>query len=86
MELDEGEFYWHQLMGLKVISEFDGSQYELGSVSNMLETGANDVLVVKPGENSIDDRERLIPYLVDDVVTRVDTEAGVMEVDWFPDE
>ena len=37
-------------------------------------------------EGSIDDRERLIPYLVDDVVIRVDTEAGVIEVDWFPDE
>ena len=58
----------------------------LGVVDHLLDTGANDVLVLEPCEGSIDDRQRLIPYLVDDVVIRVDTEAGVIEVDWFPDE
>jgi len=38
--------------------------------------------VVKASEGSIDQRERLIPYLPDDVVTRVDLEQGVIEVDW----
>jgi 16S rRNA processing protein RimM len=55
-------------------------------VDYLIETGGNDVLVVKPSDDSIDDRERLIPYLPDDVVTRVDLEQGVIEVDWFLDE
>jgi 16S rRNA processing protein RimM len=42
-------------------------------------TGANDVLVVR-GE-----RERLIPYLWQQVVKSVDLQAGVMQVDWDPD-
>lgn len=85
-QLDDGEFYWHQLEGLQVWCRDGDESVLLGEVDHLLDTGANDVLVLKPCEGSIDDRERLIPYLVDDVVTRVDTEAGVMEVDWFPDE
>ena len=85
-QLDDGEFYWHQLEGLQVWCRDGDESVLLGEVDHLLDTGANDVLVLKSCEGSIDDRERLIPYLVDDVVTRVDTEAGVMEVDWFPDE
>ena len=84
--LDNGEFYWHELVGLQVWCRDGDDRVLLGEIDHLLDTGANDVLVLKPCEGSIDDRERLIPYLVDDVVTRVDTEAGVMEVDWFPDE
>ena len=58
----------------------------LGSVDYLIETGANDVLVVKACEGSIDKRERLIPYLPDDTVVRVDLDEGLIEVDWFVDE
>ena len=44
-----------------------------------METGANDVLVVK-GE-----RERLIPYVRDVVVKSVDLKQGVILVDWDPE-
>jgi 16S rRNA processing protein RimM len=55
-------------------------------VDYLIETGANDVLVVKACEGSIDQRERLIPYLPGDVVTRVDLDEAVIEVEWFLDE
>ena len=58
----------------------------LGTVDYLIETGANDVLVVKASPDSIDDTERLIPYLVGDVVTRVDLEQALIEVDWFLEE
>ncbi len=51
----------------------------LGRVERLLETGANDVLVVR-GE-----RERLIPFVPGAQVRRVDLEAGVVEVDWDPE-
>lgn len=83
-DLDEGEFYWHQLIGLTVVSEFEGETYHLGVVEQMLETGANDVLVVKASSASIDERERLVPYVPDIYVIRVDTEKGEIRVEWDP--
>ena len=58
----------------------------LGTIDYLLDTGANDVMVIKATEASIDDRERLIPWLVDSVVTRVDTEAGEVWVTWYVDD
>ena len=84
--LEEGDYYWHQLQGLRVWCLDGDTRVLLGEVDYLIETGANDVLVVKATEGSIDDRERLIPYLSGDVVTRVDLEQGEIEVDWFPDE
>lgn len=71
-----GEYYWVDLEGLPVRT-VDG--VELGTVSHMLETGANDVIVVH-GE-----RERLIPFLKESVVRSVDVDGGGIVVDWDPD-
>jgi 16S rRNA processing protein RimM len=70
-----GEYYWADLEGLKVRSTIG---VELGVVSHLLATGANDVLVVRG------DRERLVPY-IPDVVRRVDPDSGLIEVDWDPE-
>jgi len=78
---EEGEYYWHQLAGMKVISVYNGTQVDLGVVSDFMETGANDVMVVT---GTSDRRERLIPY-VDDFVVDIDMDAGVIRVDWDPD-
>lgn len=83
--LDEGDFYWHQLIGLKVVSEHNGARYDFGTVSKMLETGANDVLVVKGGDDSLDDKERLIPYVPDLYVKDIDLEQQQILVEWDPD-
>jgi len=74
--LPAGEFYWIELMGLRVVTL---AGVELGRVTQLLETGANDVLVVQ-GE-----RERLLPYLPGQVLSRIDLAAGLIEVDWDPD-
>lgn len=83
-ELPEGEYYWHQLEGLAVISEFEGQVYRFGTVDRLLETGANDVLSVKPDAESHDQLERLIPYLPGQFVKSVDLESGTIVVDWDP--
>jgi len=70
------EYYWSDLIGLKV-ETVDG--IHLGVVENMLETGANDVIVVK-GE-----RERAIPFLQGRTVIDIDLDAGRMVVDWDPE-
>lgn len=80
-ELEEGEYYWHQLEGLKVV---DLQGQLLGSIDHLLETGANDVMVVKPCVGSLDDRERLLPY-TEQCVQKIDLAAGEMRVDWDAD-
>lgn len=85
-ELEEGDYYWHQLQGLQVWCHTDSGQVLLGAVDYLIETGANDVLVVKPCEGSTDQRERLIPWLPGTTVRQVDEESGRIEVDWFPED
>lgn len=75
-QAEQGSYYWADLIGLKVITT---QGVALGEVDHLMETGANDVLVVK-GE-----RERLIPFLQPQTVTRVDLDAGLLIVDWDPE-
>lgn len=85
--LDAGEFYWDDLVSCRVVARDDaGHCIDLGNVNYLLETGANDVLVVHASESSIDDRERLIPYIERDVVVSVDLAEAVIEVNWHPDD
>jgi 16S rRNA processing protein RimM len=69
------EWYWADLIGLKVVNV---AGQELGRLDRIVETGSNDVLVVE-GE-----RERLIPF-IEEVVREVDLAAGVMRLDWRAD-
>lgn len=77
--LESGTFYWHELVGLEV-TNLQGEI--LGTVSGLLETGANDVLVVQPSARSCDQRERLIPYLTGLVVKQVSVSDVSLVVDW----
>lgn len=81
--LASGEFYWAQLEGFKVVN-LAGT--ELGDVSHLFETGANDVLVVRPagGEAPGRQTERLIPY-VRGVIQSVDLKNRLIRVDWEAD-
>ena len=81
-ELESGEYYWSQLENLLVYTE---SGVLLGRVSHLLETGANDVLVIKGTAESIDREERLIPYVPDQVIKQIDLDSGVIRVDWDPE-
>ena len=81
-ELQADEYYWHQLQGLRVLNQAGD---DLGVVDHLLETGANDVLVVKADERSIDGEERLIPYIRDRVIISIDLQAGEIRVDWEKD-
>lgn len=72
----KGEYYWSDLVGLNV-ETVDGVQ--LGVVDSLLETGANDVIIVQ-GE-----RERAIPFLQGQTVIDVDLNAGKIIVNWDPE-
>ncbi len=81
-ELPEGDFYWRDLIGMSVVNT---KGYDLGVVSDLMETGANDVLVVKANLNDgFGKKERLIPYLLDQVIESVSAENKQICVDWDP--
>ncbi|MFB4162639.1 ribosome maturation factor RimM [Alteribacillus sp. JSM 102045] len=65
LELEEGEFYYHEIIGCQVYSE-DGEL--LGEVREIISPGANDVWVVKPNKGK---KDIMIPY-IEDVVKSVD--------------
>lgn len=69
--LPEGRYYIHQIVGLKVRT-VDGR--DLGPVTEVLHTGANDVYATEAG---------LLPA-TDEVVKEIDLEAGTMLVDPLP--
>ncbi|MCM2357430.1 MAG: ribosome maturation factor RimM [Geobacteraceae bacterium] len=70
-ELPPGEYYWRDLLGLRVVTE---QGEELGTLTDIIATGSNDVYVVTAG-----DREYLIPAL-EDVVREISLGDGVMKV------
>ncbi|MBI4006345.1 MAG: ribosome maturation factor RimM [Gammaproteobacteria bacterium] len=68
-----GEYYWHDLFGLQVINQ---ENITLGTLKEIVETGANDVLVVE-GE-----QRHLIPLIWKIYVLKVDLDLGIIRVDW----
>lgn len=74
-EAEDGEYYWSDLIGLEVVN-LQGESF--GKVSELMETGAHDLLVVDG------DRRRLIPF-VESMVPEVDLKAGRIVVDWGAD-
>ncbi len=73
-ELAEDEYYWADLIGMSVVNTHDE---QLGVVSNLLETGANDVLVVEQAGSE----QRLIPFVAQ-YIQMVDNNARQIKVEW----
>jgi len=69
------EYYWVDLIGLRVVNEVE---QDLGRVTAVMQTGANDVLVVENGS------ERLIPFIAQ-VIRDVNLGVGVIRVEWGAD-
>jgi 16S rRNA processing protein RimM len=74
-KLPKGQYYWHQIVGLDVVTT-DGRK--LGTVAEILETGANDVYIIKR-----EDGELLLPA-IKDVVKKISPERGEMVVELLP--
>ena len=79
--LEDGDYYWRDLIGLRVRTD---AGEDLGKVTSLMETGANDVLVVRGDSHSLDRQERLIPWVPDEFVTEVNLGEGYLVVDWDP--
>lgn len=73
-EPEDGEYYWADLLGMQVVTV---DETVLGHIDRLLETGAQDVMVVKAGS-----RERMLPFVQGPIVKKVDIPARRIEVDW----
>tara|TARA_Y100000590_G_scaffold292006_1_gene328739 strand:- start:779 stop:1297 length:519 start_codon:yes stop_codon:yes gene_type:complete len=70
-DLPEGRYYWNDLEGIQVKNIHGNS---LGTISHMIETGSNNVVVLSD--------DRLIPFVLNDVVKEVDLKNRIMIVEW----
>jgi 16S rRNA processing protein RimM len=64
---DDEEYFWFELIGLK--AHLENGRY-IGVLSNILNTGSNDIYIVREGKKEI-----LIPA-VHDVIKKIDLESG----------
>jgi 16S rRNA processing protein RimM len=85
--LDEGEYYWMDIIGSRVVN---AEEIDFGTVDSMMETGANDVMVVTSqvvaddAEGQSESIEKLIPW-IDDVIDSFDPSAKLVRVNWDED-
>ncbi|MFC3882597.1 ribosome maturation factor RimM [Bacillus songklensis] len=71
-ELEEGEFYYHEIIGCRVVTE---AGEEIGKIKEILSTGANDVWVVQRKGG----KDLLLPY-IEDVVKEIDIEDKLVKI------
>ena len=73
--LEKNTFYWDDLLDLTVMDE---KGKELGKVDSLFETGSNDVLVILD-----ENKERfLVPFIMEEVVKKVDLVKRLISIDW----
>ena len=80
--LENNQAYYFELEGLNV-KNLDN--VDLGRVKEILETNANDVLVIEPTKSSVDKKERLVPYVKGNVVKEINKIDKTILIDWSED-
>jgi len=74
-KLSNENYYWSDLVGLSILSSEDKV---IGKVESLIETGANDVMVI----NTSKDERILIPFVMHEVIQEVNVELKYIKIDW----
>ena len=74
-QLSEDTYYWEDLLGFNV---FNQNNIKIGNVDSFIETGSNDVLIVKTTKN----KNILIPFIMNKSIKVVNIESHYITVDW----
>ena len=74
-QLSEDTYYWEDLLGFNV---FNQNNIKIGNVDSFIETGSNDVLIVKTRKN----KNILIPFIMNKSIKVVNIESHYITVDW----
>lgn len=83
LSLAPDQYYWHQLLGLQVwANNAPHSDILLGTITDIMATGANDVLVVEACDASVDNNRRLIPWVMPNIVHDIQIDTKKLRVHW----
>jgi len=82
-KLSDKEVYWHELKGMNVFVH--KTNENLGVVKEMNNFGSDDCLVIVSTKDSIDNKERLIPFIKDKFINHIDKTNKIIYVDWQKD-
>tara|TARA_B100000214_G_C23759476_1_gene531549 strand:+ start:89 stop:610 length:522 start_codon:yes stop_codon:yes gene_type:complete len=82
-KLSEKEIYWYELIGMNVLVH--KTNHHLGVVKEMNNFGSDDCLVIVSSKESIDNKDRLIPFIKDRFIIEIDKANKVIYVDWQKD-
>ncbi|MCU7939682.1 MAG: ribosome maturation factor RimM [gamma proteobacterium symbiont of Bathyaustriella thionipta] len=77
--VSKNEYYWADLIGLTAVNL---ENIELGLVKRLIETAANDVLVIRPDQKNDVKAEVLIPFVLEHYIKNVDLDKKIITVDW----
>ena len=82
-KLSSSEIYWHELKGMQVFDHKTNDN--LGIVREINNFGADDCLIVVSSKDSIDNKERLIPFIKDKFIIQIDKTDNIIYVNWQKD-
>ncbi|MXP67775.1 ribosome maturation factor RimM [Pantoea sp. Aalb] len=81
--LENGCYYWKDLIGCKVLNL---KGYNMGTVISLIDIGSHDIFIIKSNdEDFFGIQERLIPFIDGQVVKKIDLITGIIKLDWEPD-
>mgnify|MGYP000002595179 FL=1 len=76
-DLKNNEFYWHELIGMNVVSSI--SKKLLGKVCEIRNFGSNDILIIRTNDH---DHEVLIPFVIDKIIHKIDKDNLTIYAEW----
>lgn len=80
-KLTKGNYYWKDIIGCTVINI---NNYIFGNVKKLIETGSNDVLVVRSNCKDFAIKERFIPFIEQKIIKNINISNKIIKVDWNP--
>ena len=82
-EIKQEEIYWHDLEGMAVIDH--NNNEVLGTVKELNNFGSNECLIIQPTDDSVDDQQRIIPFIKNTFIDSIDKKNRVIKVNWQSD-
>ncbi|WP_225639390.1 ribosome maturation factor RimM [Candidatus Profftia sp. (ex Adelges kitamiensis)] len=81
-KLEDGNYYWKDLINCQIVTT---KGYKLGNIIGIIETGSNDVMVIKKNlKDKVGIKKHLIPFITGQVIKKIDLITHIIEVDWDP--